>query len=694
LACTPHGDEAHVLSDLDGLDHWTAAILSDLKETARDIKIGRLRWVLRTALPLNPSFELEMNDAEVTSSKVDGEVMWTYVSGENESMLARNAEKPWGPGEPCSVKQSVVGLDPETGVKTVQTVEIPAVRLPHAGVVSGVAQLFKQPLQRGRSEDLGRSHGFFVRVRGRLINLDDEDFSVGPELRHGTLTRFRMEVNADDLDEQVASARESLKESPQLDELKNYLLAVFNRARAVSTDADGGDLISGLSKNGRLAQPSTALSQGPLRRMLQRAVSGERAIAETLGFDEGDVVGVQDVLDAGGDVVESVLLESRESSAAMATYDPARRAVVLNQEHPFVSNYIGGKTVAEPLKLIGLSEILTKAYLLDENISPEVIERVMKRRDSFLRELTMRFPRSAPVIASRLRDSANDENALEDAVGDALELLGFHVLRLGGAQHGTDGVGTARLGIRDSGRASYAFTYDAKSTSSAARSALLDATETAPAPGRIRADTARTSVLRVHRERAAGKHDLEVSPAFTLLVAPDFQGATTDDGLINDVCQNDGITAIRVDDLARLVELFTLQGLNPADLRPLFDARTPEETRAWVDRQAEKVRVPRPPVSVLVEVLVEHSERKTPIVLDSLAAHLVHKGHDLSTAEIDGLVRGLGALAPKSVYVDGKFIALNASPASLYAEIRQSLDVFDAELVSDYLETVPRGAAQ
>jgi hypothetical protein len=141
-----------------------------------------------------------------------------------------------------------------------------------------------------------------------------------------------MEVNADDLDEQVASARESLKESPQLDELKNYLLAVFNRARAVSTDADGGDLISGLSKNGRLAQPSTALSQGPLRRMLQRAVSGERAIAETLGFDEGDVVGVQDVLDAGGDVVESVLLESRESSAAMATYDPARRAVVLNRD--------------------------------------------------------------------------------------------------------------------------------------------------------------------------------------------------------------------------------------------------------------------------------------------------------------------------------------------------------------------------
>ena len=75
----------------------------------------------------------------------------------------------------------------------------------------GNATLYKQPLERGRSEDLARSHGFFVRVRGRLINLYEADFAVGPELRHGTLTRFRMEVNADNLDEQVASARENLK---------------------------------------------------------------------------------------------------------------------------------------------------------------------------------------------------------------------------------------------------------------------------------------------------------------------------------------------------------------------------------------------------------------------------------------------------------------------------------------------------
>lgn len=682
LAGTGAAQTSKVLATLPTLEHWTAALLCNLKPTARDIKLGRLRWVLRSALPLNPEFQLWLNDDEVKSSKVDGEELWSFTVGKDDGALPKSIERPWGPAENINVEIEEAG----------KSVKHPAIRLPNAGVVWGRATLYKQPLERGRSEDLARSHGFFVRVRGRLINLYEADFSVGPELRHGTLTRFRMEVNADDLDDQVASARENLKESAPLQELKNYLLAVFNKARAVSTEQDDGDVISNIGKNGRLAKPSTALSQGPLRRMLQRAVSGEPAVAHSLGLDEVGVEDAEKILADGGDVIESVLLEEYDSAEPMAVYDPSRRAVVLNQTHPFVNNYIGGKTVAEPLKLLGLSEILTQAYLLDENISPEVIERVMRRRDAFLRELTLRFPRSAPIIAQRLRDATNDENALEDAVGDALELLGFSVTRLGGAKHGADGIATARLGRRSDVSSSYAFTYDAKSTKDSVREVLSEdsgkASETKK-PGKIRADTARTSVLRVHREKAAERHGLEIAPTFTLLIAPDFQGALDEEGLINDVCVNDEITAIRVDDLARLVELFALQGLNPADLRPLFETRKPEDTRVWVDAQSVQARIPRPPVAVLVETLVENSEKKAPIVFESLAAFLATKGHDMSVPEIESLVRGLAALAPKSVYTDGRYVALNATPTALYAEIRESLDVFDPELVAEYLDTVP-----
>jgi len=627
-----------------------------------------------------------LNDEQIHSSKMDGDEAWSFVVGKDETVLVKNNDSPWGPGSPITAK--VAGAD------AAEEVETPALKLPQAGVVWGTATLYEKPLERGKSEELGRSHGFFVRVRGRLINLDDEDFSLGPELRHGTLTRFRMEVNADDLDAHVASARETIKESTALTELRNYLLAIFNKARSVSLEQDRGDVPSSLGKNGRLADPPTALSQGPLRRMLQRAVAGDESVLQAMGIEQSQLSLAEEIISKGADVVESVLLERREESSPFIIYDPAKRAAVLNQGHPFVSNYIGGKVVAEAMKLMGLAELLAQAYMLDENVPGEVVGRVVRRRDNFLRALAQRYPRSAHVIASQLRDATNDENALEDAVCDALELLGFTVRKLGGPGHGADGIATARLGLRSGSESeSYAFTYDAKSTADALKELLNGEDGTSPAPkrpGKIRADTARTSVLKVHRQRAAAEYDLDVEPAFTLLVAPDFQGADAEMGLINDVCRNDEITAVRVGDLARLVELFVLQGLNPLDLRTLFDLRTPDETRKWVDEQSDRAKVTRPPVALLVECLVKNSERRRPTTFDALGAYLQSQGLDLSIPEIEALVRGLAALAPKSVYHDDRVVALNSSPDALYAEMRSSLDEFDPDLVHDYLSTVPR----
>lgn len=676
-----------VLAAADAPPHWTAAILTRLKPTARGIQRGRLRWILRTALPLNPGFQLWLNDEKVTSSKAEGETEWVFTVGENENTLTRNTETPWGPGTATrSTGEAADGAPAGT----------PILHLPAAGPVWGGATLFSNPLERGKSEDWGRSHGFFVRVRGRLVNLDDEDFSLGPELRHGTLTRFHMEVNADGLDDQVASARESLKESAALTELKHYLRAVFNKARGVSAEVDRSDKISRIAKNGRLADPPPALSQGPLRRMLQRAVDGDNLVRETLGIEDDDAVNdvVTALASAQDDLVRSVILARRDSSARLVEYDPAIRAVVLNQGHPFVNNYIDSKMVAEPLKLLGLAELLTQAYLLDENVPSDVVERVMKRRDNFLRALVQRHPRSAHVIAQQLRDATNNEDALEDAVGDALDLLGFHVVRLGGSGHGTDGVATARLGLRNEPRSdSYAFTYDAKSTKNALGGLLYDEDGTPIreelVPGRIRADTARTSILRVHRERVSGERELPVAPLFTLLVAPGFQGEDVDEGLINAVCQNDGITPLTVDSLARLVELFALQGLNPLDLRELFDLRRPADTAAWLEQQSTSARIPKPPVATLVECLVKYSESKRVTSKDALGAYLAADGHDLREDEVDALVRGLAALAPKSIYSDERVIALNATPSALYREIRESLDEFDTELVEMYKQTFP-----
>ena len=38
------------------VESWTFSLMSMLKPRAHEIKAGRLRWVLSTALPLNPQF--------------------------------------------------------------------------------------------------------------------------------------------------------------------------------------------------------------------------------------------------------------------------------------------------------------------------------------------------------------------------------------------------------------------------------------------------------------------------------------------------------------------------------------------------------------------------------------------------------------------------------------------------------------
>ncbi|MET7761928.1 ATP-binding protein [Streptomyces sp. NPDC005393] len=657
----------------EGTSHWTAAVMTRLKKPAQGIQQGRLRWVLSTAIPLNPSFNLFYNGDAIEASKAQGEEIWRFTIGESEDSL---------PPDRRIGKSKRVEMDGK---------EVPAYILPLAGTVWGQAQLFKDPLQRGNSERLGRSHGFFVRVRSRLINLDDPEFNVGVELSHGTLTRFNMIINADDLDALVASPRESLQDSPGVRELKAYMHSVFNKARSALASLDEKDRMPLLTQQGRISNPPPGLTQGPLRRMLRRASHGDQQVRESLGIKPDDSLISGNLVNDEEDILERVIVEPAAEENRLISYDPQRRAAVLNQSHPFISNYIDNEGTQEALQLLGLTELLTQAYMLDENIDAATVNRIMKRRDSFLRDLANYYPRSAPVIAKILRDASNDEKALEDAVADALGIMGYHVQRIGGK--GTpDGVATVRLGRRGSESSeSYALTYDAKSSGSDARKMLdPEKQKAATKPPRIQAGTARTSVLRVHRERAAEQFKLAVAPRYTLIVAPGFQGDGDDKALIGDICRNDGITPITVEDLARLVELFPLRRLTPFKLRELFDIHTPDGARAFVDAIQEQAPPAAPPVSEVIELLVQYSERRTPVTVDTImTAVYERRGIDLDREETSAIVRGLAALAPATMYFDGQVVALNATPQGLLGELGQTLGEYPSRLADAYKGAIP-----
>ena len=181
---------------------WTLAIMTDLTPKATEIQDGRLRWVLRTALPINPNFGLFYNGISLEPSKTDVQPLKKWLIGEEDDTAEKFNE-----------------------VSKYQ--KKPVVNFPHLKNVSGEFEIYGDSLVIGKSEKLGRSHGIFLMVRNRLVNADDPLLGMDA-FTHGAFNRTRIIVNADGLDEHLTSTRESISECAGLSELRVYLARKFN----------------------------------------------------------------------------------------------------------------------------------------------------------------------------------------------------------------------------------------------------------------------------------------------------------------------------------------------------------------------------------------------------------------------------------------------------------------------------------
>jgi len=621
---------------------WTAAILSGLKERGKEIERGRLRWILRSALPLSDQFVLWFNKERLESSKASGAVDWDFTVGEDDAKLDNWPYKD----------------------KVIKDEQGPGIELDTAGIIRGTAQLFTDSLKKGKSEELGRSHGFFVKVRERLVNLDDETFGIDVELHHGVLTRFRMDLSADGLDSHLASPRESIQDSPALKEVRAYLLNVFNRARSVRTKLEEESDKDLLAAQDRISAPPPALSTMPLRRVLKRAVEGDTNLSELLALDgEAALAEARTALDEHDTLLKQVIIEPLGHEKPLVRYDVKRRAAVINANHPFVSNYLNVHGATEPLRLVGVTELLTQIYMLDEDLDPRLVLKILNRRDEFLRALVSIHPRSAPVVARQLRDARGLKKELEDAVGDALEIVGFEITRISGSDE-PDGIARARLGARevDGGTTDYSLTYDSKSSKHDA----------------IQAATAKTDALRKHRE----KHKAN----YTLLVAPGFEGDAKENSSIETYCKNNSITPITIEDLARLVEVFPFRSVTPETMRDLFTLRTPAETKEYVDNVIAASAPSQPPVQQILELTRELSDQQDAVDVSALSTALnLRYGIKIANRPLTAILRGLSALAPDGLWFEAEErFALNASVDGVIAEMRSTVGPLDDDVVGAF----------
>lgn len=394
---------------------WTAAALGNLTRKAQSVTAGRLKRVLSTALPINPQFNLYYNGEQIKAATVKRATIAKWTIGEDD--------------------KAAEGLRFESKISGQSQ---PTVMIPELGPVHGEVQLFQAALPGSKADVWGRSHGFFVLVRGRLINLHDELFGL-EALSHGAFSRFRMVVHADGLDNFLRATRESVAEDEVgVVNFRNYLKAKFNEARAAYLNWMNKEAAL-KSLSGRVSRTPRSLSRQPLVQAIRGVLAGtteDLVLTRVPGGlstrEKRDLIAsLEKALDTE-EFFSAVRFETLGLERGLAEFEVKERCLLINTLHPFFANYSEHYKSAEPFQLLAITEVLTEAYLLDEGLSSQQVRRVLDRRDRFLRELVYSTQLSAPLVAQLLDDKKADPKGLERAVYEGFRSLGFEVSRLGG----------------------------------------------------------------------------------------------------------------------------------------------------------------------------------------------------------------------------------------------------------------------
>lgn len=612
---------------------WTISILTDLKAKASEIQVGRLKWILRTALPLNPQFNLYYNLEKIESSKVNAAIMKTWIIGKDD-LTAQS-------------------LDYATCIHN-EIDDTYAVDFTSLKGVNGTFILYEDSLLGGKSAEHGRSHGIFLNIRGRLINLDDP--LLGMEaFSHGPFNRCRILINADGLNDNLTSTRESVKDSKPLNELKAYIKKKFNsEVRKFYFDQEE-QKENKKSVGYRMSQTSYTTSKKPIYKFIEKFYEKEIInpfLIEKPTADNAEVLLPQYEDEDGKQVIETIEWGIMDSQSPVAKLNLQTKTLTINSLHPYIANYSDSYRNTLPLEGFVITEVLTEAHLYELGIDEENVNAIMKKRDETLRQLALSDREGIPAAAQLLHDSVSNPTGLEDAVYRAFSALGFEATKIGGK--GTpDGYAEAVLGYTADGVSkNYSLTFDAKST----------------AGPRIAAGTAKLSGLK--------RHQLDYKSTYSVEVAIGYEGEDDPESAICKEAIQQKVTVMKVQDLARLLLYAVPKQLGLAKLQNLFETcYTPAQITTWVDKfVAEEPE--QGPYFDIIEVVYkfQKTDREAPTV-EVVRMKVNEKlGKAYSTLNMKAYMDALRNIVPGQFHFDGKYVSVDCSPDIIKKHITNAIN--------------------
>ena len=417
---------------------WTFAIIEELKVS--DLPPRRLMWVLGNGMPLRPDFRIKVNEDEVRS-KLDKQAVINWDFGSKDVVDAIRSR--W---RDAVVKKAVspivefgsgVGLDPNAPTK-----EIPFVRFVHLGLVWGYVRLFDETLLKYRSADQGRSHGFFLVVRGRLLNHDDEKLFL-PDPSFQTFYRSQFVIYADDLDSKLLADRQRLrKDEPVVQELALLQRALAGIAR-ITVESRDDEREAGQSTRSILPVSSRTYYRDPLNALLLKT-----PIEDVSDFDPATVGVERKQLGENARISEVALKEGEFH---------------VNTDHPYYSALAkragqsrAAREFLRTFDLFAISERLLEGHLLDIGISEREAEEVVAWREGLFRQLANSYDKTPEVITAVDRTSYLGDREFEKALRDVFADMGFSAKHDG--RRGQEDI----LVVATVGPESYKFIVEAK----------------------------------------------------------------------------------------------------------------------------------------------------------------------------------------------------------------------------------------
>jgi hypothetical protein len=637
---------------------WTLVILSGLKTTGRELKVGVLRRMLESALPLSSEMVIRINGTALQPTKLGAAVAREWTIGPDLKLVELDLDE----------------RDPEDGAngdgKAGEKIKItagsslyPHIDLPLIGKVTGQIRLYEEKISGGKAEERGASNGFYVNVLGRVVNQSDPSFGA-ENLSHAAWARFRMTVRADGLNEYLNTNREQFRDQKALRIFRAFLRRAFNIARsAYDSDAnaelpDGGDV---------LVRSLGVVSLAPLRSAVSEALRTQPSIPGL--FDETGITDREqkrtDWRKNTADHIQNALGKvryERVDDDSFVKFRISDSTIVVNKEHPFVAEHTRTRAEKELVRTIAMVNFLTDIYALETGVEPAKVEGVRAYRDQLMRFRALQRRQSGTHIAKLLlatQHKSDSSKELEAVVGEALRYIGFVVKELGKSGD-PEGVASAYAFSAPQQPAPtetdpepplYKLTYDAKSSKHAAAKT-----------GNISLDG-----VQEHRKRFGAQYALVVAPGF-------------EEGALSIRCEQVGVTPMKAADLGRLLEYTVTYGAIPLDtLEAVFRLHDPKAVTHWVTSLEAALKSKRKlTIDVFLKALNELRGKVPDALQASLVSYTCRTQLGVATVrdeDVIRLVRGLQILVPDLVGLDdNERIIINASAERVAAAVATQLD--------------------